>query len=131
MTTLSELERAVYALADAGAIDARTAPLYQRALGRLAALKLITRHEDGTYRAVRAATDRRPTLPPALPREEPKSEPPPAAEPVEPQGVLVVRVPQAWLDALDARGESRSAATREILGRALASGSGSRRRVAS
>jgi hypothetical protein len=126
--TMSELERAVYDLADAGALDAAHAPLYARAIGRLAARGLITRDEHGVYRAVRAATDTRPpraaTVPPPKPSEPPTEE-------SEPVGILVVRVPQSWLDVLDARGPSRSAATRAILGRALAAGSGQRKRAAS
>jgi hypothetical protein len=131
---MSELERAVYDLADAGALDAQHTPLYARAIGRLVARGLVVRGPDGTVRAVRAATDTRPPRagsvhPPALPREEPAPSVPPEPAP-EPQGVLVVRVPQSWLDLLDSRGESRSAAVRAILGRALAAGSGARRRSA-
>lgn len=134
---MSELERAVYDLVDAGAVDAKHTPLYARTIGRLVARGLVVRGPDGSVRAVRAATDTRPprmSVPP-IPREEPApSVPPPAPRPSEPpaerQGILVVRVPQSWLDALDARGESRSAAVRTILGRALAAGSGQRRRTA-
>ena len=132
---MSELERAVYDLADSGALDAKHTPLYARTVGRLVARGLLVRAPDGAVRAVRAATDTRPPRagsvhPPALPREEPPASVAPPAPPAEPQGILVVRVPQSWLDALDARGESRSAAVRAILGRALAAGSGSRRKSA-
>ena len=130
---MSELERAVYDLADAGALGPKQTPLYARAIGRLVARGLLVRGPDGSVRAVRAATDTRPPRagsvhPPALPREEPAPAPEPEP-PAEPQGVLVVRVPQAWLDLLDSRGESRSAAVRAILGRALAASSGARRRA--
>lgn len=122
---MSEYDRAVYDLVDVGAVGPAQAPLYRRALGKLHARGLITKTESGEWRTVRAPTDRRgpaSIAPPAAATPAPPQEPE-----REPHGVLVVRVPQSWLDTLDSRGESRSAVVRAILGRALAAGSGTRK----
>ena len=125
--TISDLERVVYDLAEAGALDAAHAILYPRPIGRLARAGLLRRREDGSYEAVRAKTDTRPprasVAPPA-----PASVPPPAPVDVDPMAPLVVRVPQSWIDTLDAMGPDRSQALRRVLGRALAAVSGSRLR---
>jgi len=128
MTTksLGPAERAVYELAEHGALDAAHAALYRRPISALARMGLLTRTEDGGYEAVRAATDKRPTLAPTSARRT--SEPPPPSTPKpEPLETLVVRVPPAWLEALEAQGPNKSEAARQILGRALAAKSGSRR----
>ncbi len=127
--TMSDLERAVYALAEAGALDASHAVLYARPIGKLARAGLLTRAADGAYLAVRAATD---TRPPRATIAPPASVAliAPKAPPAPPMGTLVVRVPQEWLDVLDAMGPDRSTALRTVLGRALASASGSRMRKA-
>lgn len=130
---MSDLERAVYDLAEAGALDAAHAVLYPRPIGKLARAGLLERVEvDGVlvYRAVRAPTDTRPartTIAPPTVTQAPPA-PPPAPAP-DPMGTLVCRVPQAWIDTLDAMGfESRSEAARIMLGKALANASGARLR---
>ncbi len=144
-TTMSELERAVYDLAEAGALDAAHAVLYPRPIGKLVRAGLIERTEvmaeDGrpvtVFRAVRAPTDTRPprsltpasVAPVAIARTIPAPPPPVSTPAPDPMGTLVCRVPQAWIDTLDAMGfESRSEAARIMLGKALASGSGARLR---
>lgn len=120
---MSDLERAVYDLADAGALDASHALLYARPIGRLARAGLLTKDaETGAYRAVRAASD---TRPPSRGSVIPAA--PPEPKPV--LGTLVCRVPEEWLEVLDAMGPSRSEAARVMLGRALANASGARRKV--
>jgi hypothetical protein len=42
---------------------------------------------------------------------------------------LVVRVPQAMMDAIDASGETRSDGVRTLIARGLSAGSGARRRA--
>lgn len=87
----------------------------------------VVRTEAGTYHPSGSATPR-PTAAPA-PTPAPMAPKPP------PMGTLVVRVPQAMLDALDATGQTRSDAARTVLARGLeavsgagaGSGSGTRR----
>lgn len=125
---MSDLERAVYELAEVGALDASHAVLYARPIGKLARAGLLSRAADGSYLAVRARTDTRPprsTMVPGSTFPVPQS----VAPTPPPMGTLVVRVPQEWLDMLDAMGPDRSTALRTVLGRALASGSGMRPRV--
>lgn len=128
--TMSDLERAVYDLAEAGALDASHAVLYARSIGKLGRAGLLTKDDAGVYRAVRAASDTRPPKPGTMPPPAPQKPVAPAAPPAPPMGTLVVRVPQDWLDILDAMGPDRSTALRTVLGRALAAGSGSRMRKA-
>lgn len=132
--TMSDLERVVYDLAEAGALDAAHAVLYPRPIGKLARAGLLHRREDGSYEAIRAQSDTRPPpraseRPPAV-LATPTPKAPPAPKP-DPMGTLVVRVPAEWLDVLDAMGPDRSQALRAVLGRALAAKSGERKRVAS
>jgi hypothetical protein len=139
--TMSDLERVVYDLAEAGALDAAHAVLYPRPIGRLVRAGLLVRDEHGGYRAVRAATDTRPpparvTPPPfeqarlgpvGVPARAPSTPPPAPRE--APLVTLVVRVPQEWVDTLDGMGPDRSTAARALLRRALSSASGTRQRV--
>jgi hypothetical protein len=122
LPALGTAERAVYHLVEAGQVNPATAGLYRRELRALAAHGLVTRAEDGGFAAVLVQGEPRP-----------KTAPPPSAPPLvpprprpEPMATMVVRVPQEWLDLLDARGPDRSTALREVLGRALAAGSGTR-----
>jgi hypothetical protein len=69
-------------------------------LEALVASGALAKHADGTYAV---------------------SEPPPAPDAMV---TLVCRIPQAWLDTLDAMGPTRSEAARRMLGKALAQGSG-------
>lgn len=117
---MSDLERAVYELAEAGALDASHAALYARPIGKLARAGLLTRAADGSYLAVRAATDTRPARPGTVPPPAPTK---PAAPPME---TIVAKVPAEWIDVLDAQGTSRSEAIRALLGKALAHGSHAR-----
>jgi hypothetical protein len=104
---LTPADRAVYHLAERGGLDAAHAALYRRQLSNLARHGLVTRMPDGAYLVVPSRTH--------MP-----SEPPPApSEP--PMATLVVRVPQAWLDELDAHGPTRSEALRAVLGPAVKS----------
>jgi hypothetical protein len=50
---LGPTERAVYALVEAGKVDALHAPLYRRPLGALAAHGLVSRNAHGGYTADR------------------------------------------------------------------------------
>jgi len=126
---MSDLERAVYELADIGALGPAQAPLYARSIGKLARAGLLRRREDGTFEAVRAATDKRP---------RPASVPPPALAGVPPLALksppmetLVCKIPAEWMDVLDAMGPNRSEAARVVLGRALKHASGESRMQAS
>ncbi len=123
-STMSDLERAVYELAEVGALDASHAALYARPIGKLARAGLLTRTPDGAYQAVRAATDTRPprtTIAPAAVIQAPPKAP--SMYPVQ------ARIPQEWVDAIDAMGPDRSTTLRALLGRALANGSGARRKT--
>jgi hypothetical protein len=121
---LGPAERAVYELVERGAIDAAHAGLYRRPLLALARAGLVRRDDDGAYTAVQAKGDKRAsTPPPAAPVSVP---PPPEAPPMQ---TLVVRVPVAMLEALDAMGPTRSEAARLVLARALAARSGQRMRA--
>lgn len=117
---LGPAERAVYELVERGAIDAAHAGLYRRPLLALARAGLVRREDDGAYTAIQAKTDKRASTPP------PAAPPPPASEPMQ---TLVVRVPAAMLEALDAIGPTRSEAARVVLARALAARSGQRIRA--
>ena len=130
--TMSDLERAVYELAEVGALDASHAALYARPIGKLARAGLLTRTPEGAYQAVRAATDTRPprtTIAPAAVSQTP----PPPRLPVAPKAPSMypvqARVPQEWVDLIDAMGPDRSTTLRTLIGRALANGSGARRRT--
>lgn len=112
---LGPAERAVYHLVEAGGVGPTHAALYRRQLGALARVGLVTRADDGAYRVVPAS------VPPPAPEAPGQS---------RPWATLVVRVPQAWIDVLDDKGPSRSEALRAVLGKALASQSGSHRRSA-
>jgi hypothetical protein len=127
LPALGTAERAVYHLVEAGQVTAATAGLYRRELRALAGHGLVTRTDDGGFAAVLVAGEPAPRATPAPSR--PPSRPyhePPAHKPV-PMQTLVARVPAEWLDMLDARGPDRSTALREVLGRALAAGSGLRK----
>jgi len=127
MTRIDNAEhRAVYHLVSTGQMTPWIVGMYRRQLGALAAAGAITRDAEGAYHArpLSEAPVRRTTPPP-------KSTPAPVAAPAEvhpPMGTLVCKVPQEWIDILDAMGPTRSEAARTMLGRALASGSGARLR---
>jgi hypothetical protein len=126
LPALGTAERAVYHLVETGQVNATHAGLYRRELRALVAHGLVQRADDGGFAAVHVKGAPRPaTTPPPTPA--------PAAPPAEPRPVpmatMVVRVPPEWLDLLDARGPDRSTALRDLLGRALATGSGTRRRA--
>lgn len=128
LPALGTSERAVYHLVEAGQVTPTTAGLYRRELRALGAHGLVTRTEDGGFAAVLVQGEPRPksTPPPSAPPSRPYHEPPRAVRSA-PMSTLVARVPQEWLDLLDARGPDRSTALREVLGRALAAGSGIRK----
>lgn len=117
--TITITDRAVYELVERGAIDAAHAGLYRRNLLALARHGLVRRLDNGSYAAIRAATDTRPPEAPA-PVTTVSSVPPPPE--VEALVTLVVRVPQEVIDMLDAIGPSRSKAARAIFARTLGSG---------
>jgi hypothetical protein len=129
-------ERAVYELVEAGRVDATRSGLYRSALRRLEAHGLVLRRADGGWGLREASpleTDAPPpprhsTMRPASPvAAVTPSAPPPPREP--PMVTLVVRVPQAMLDAIDASGETRSDGVRTLIARGLSAGSGARRRA--
>jgi hypothetical protein len=127
---MSDLERAVYELAEVGALDAAHAVLYARPIGKLARAGLLTKTLEGVYEAVRAATDTRPPRATIAPRPvsmapAAKTEPAPPPAPME---TIVAKVPAEWVPVLDAMGPSRSEAIRRLLGKALMSASGARLR---
>lgn len=101
--TMGDLERVVYDLAEAGALTRERARLYPRPVGKLMRAGLLAKAPDGALRPS--------TAPPAL---EPERAPVPP-----PMATLVVRVPQEWLDTLDAQEGDRSTAAREALARGL------------
>ena len=98
---MGDLDRPGYDLAAVGALTPARARLYPRPVGKLMRAGLLERARDGSLR--------------------PSSHPPaaPDAPKVEPMATLVVRVPQAWIDTLDAQGEDRSTAAREALAKGL------------
>ena len=107
--TMSDLERAVYDMAEAGILDAVRARLYTRPIGKLERAGLLAPRKGGGWEAVKTGTM-----------------PPPAVDPLV---SLVTRVPQSWVDTLDAMGPNRSEAARTVLGKGLAAGSGLRKAV--
>jgi hypothetical protein len=110
--TMSDLERAVYDMAEAGILDTTRARLYPRPIGKLERAGLLRRSADGQrWEAVRTGTM------------------PPPAETPDPLVSLVTRVPQSWVDTLDAMGPTRSEAARMVIGKGLAAGSGLRKAV--
>ncbi len=118
---LGPAERAVYELAERGAIGAAHAALYRRPLSALARAGLVRRLDSGAYEAIRAPSDTRP--PPASePPARTSTPPPPALPRPEPMQTLVVRVPTELLEVLDSIGPNRSEAARAVLKRALGSG---------
>jgi hypothetical protein len=102
--TMSDLERAIYDLAEAGLLDATRARLYTRPVGKLlrAVPPLLRPKAGGGYEAVR--TD---TMAPPAPEE---------------MVTVSVRVPAHVAAALEGMGPTKSEAARAILGRALGSG---------
>jgi len=130
-STMSDLERAVYELAEVGALDASHAALYARPIGKLARAGLLTRTPEGAYVAVRAATDTRPPRASIAPARVTQTPPPPVA-PIVPKAPSMypvqARIPAEWVEVIDAMGPDRSTTLRALLGRALANGSGARLR---
>jgi len=116
---LGPAERAVYELAERGAIGAAHAALYRRPLAALARAGLVRRLDSGAYEAIRAPSDTRPPPPASEPPQAPSVPPAPRVEPMQ---TLVVRVPVELLEVLDALGPNRSEAARAVLRRALGSG---------
>lgn len=115
---LTRADRAVYALIERGGIDAAHAALYRREITKLGKARLVQKGADGVYTVIASKSP---------------STAPPAPIPSAKTAALVVRVPQEWIDLLDARGPTRSLAAREFLGDALAraanAGSGTRERI--
>jgi hypothetical protein len=139
LPALGTSERAVYHLVEAGRVTVYTCGMYRRELRALAEHGLVQRTDDGGWAPILVQGQPAPkTTPPprdvaidvALP---PVRQPTmlPSAPPVHgpPMNTLVARVPQEWLDVLDAMGPTRSEALRAVLGKALAARSGSRRAV--
>jgi hypothetical protein len=110
---ITKLERSVYLLIEAGAIDASHASLYRRELAALRRANLADRAEDGSWYVIRAKTDTRPPPPGSGTR--------PAVRP-EPMTTLVAKVPETAIAALDAMGPNRSENLRAVLMAALKPG---------
>ncbi len=107
--TLTQADRAVYSFVATGQCDATHAALYRRELSHLSRAGLVRKLDTGDYVAVASHAPSQP--PPALPVVE--------VEPVERQVGISIRLPESWVEALDAAGPIRSDTLRKIIADAL------------